>query len=115
MLLNYNCRIPINKKIMDYCKNATNESIKKVQERYKSQLINKDLKIENYTPILIQYAPFGGRNEWFGPVTLRIYDAKRCKQELINYKPIIPFLFLSFGGSFLYSIFRSSLFNKNDK
>jgi hypothetical protein len=82
MLLNYNCRIPINKKIMDYCKNATNESIKKVQERYKSQLINKDLKIENYT------------------------------QELINYKPIIPFLFLSFGGSFLYSIFRSSLFNK---
>ena len=34
-----------------------------------------------FTPILIQYAPFGGRNDWIGPVTFRIFDAKRCKEE----------------------------------
>ena len=33
----------------------------------------------SFTLILIQYARVAGRNEWIGTVTLRIFDAKRCK------------------------------------
>ena len=43
----------------------------------------------NFTPILIQYAPSRGRNEWIGPVTLRIFDAKRCRKYYILFIHIL--------------------------
>ena len=39
---------------------------------------------ERFPPILNQYAPEGGRNEWIGTVTLRIEDAQRCQSEESN-------------------------------
>ena len=41
------------------------------------------IHLSPFTPILIQYARVAGRNEWIGTVTLRIFDAKRCKRRLI--------------------------------
>ena len=38
------------------------------------------LNKKGFTPILIQYARVAGRNGWIETVTLRIFDAKRCKR-----------------------------------
>ena len=57
------------------------KNVKKIQLKYYKSYKNMFIQLLHlftFTPILIQYAPFGGRNEWIGPVTLRIYDAKRC-------------------------------------
>jgi hypothetical protein len=52
-----------------------NPLLKKVEQKL---LIRKQNLL---TPFLIQYALFRGRNDWIGTVTLRIFDAKRCKKK----------------------------------